>query len=237
MGTDCKSALSLGNYTSERSGFGGYDCITTMISANMILFNEVSNRKWFNSSANSVKSGQGANVIKYNDRLVSAGYAKHNPLNDLYKISTNNKKMGDIVTDSDFSMTVSLGDKLTSKTGANEGVYFFNLALGVDFHSMTIVAQTISVPDIDLTTGVQKTDASGNPLSKLDTTFYKADEIGDGWKQIGDKNALDNYLSYWHYLNSTDKDPSTGTRTMSSDPKHRITGNRQHGTFYQLIRK
>ncbi|MFM9945260.1 MAG: hypothetical protein ACKVQB_08525, partial [Bacteroidia bacterium] len=212
--------------------FGGYDCITSMIAANQILFDDFK----LNKSSNE------GNVVKYNNNLVKWGYAIHNSITDKYKISTNGKRAGDIAISSDFTMSSSLGDNLSSKIGSIEGVYIFNLAMGVDFHGMTIIARNINtvVPDIDILTGLQKTDAGGNLLTKIETktTFYKADEIGAGWREIGTKTDLDAYIASWHYLNSTEDDGTgTGTRVISSDAINNITEGRQEGTIYQLQRK
>ena len=201
--------------------FGGFDCITTMIAAEEILFN--------NFGLN-VQSNNG-NVLQYCKNLEKWGYATHNE-SDFYKVSTGGKKIGEIATRDDFKMSISLGDKIMPKV-ASDGIYFFNMAIGVDYHAMMIIAKTVTEPVMDPATGQQQQDADGKPMTTTKTTFYKADEIGTGWSKLGDAAALDKYIAGWHWYNSTEED-TKGNRVMSGDAKNKLNEGREQGTFYQL---
>lgn len=198
----------------------------------MILFNATDQRRTFNSTANN------GNVVTYNERLVTLGYATHDPATDFYTLANpfTSKRAGDVVTLADFASQESLGDKLIAATGGSEGVFAFNVAMGIDFHSRQVFVLNEPVPDMDPATGIQRTDpTTGAPLTTIQSTFYKADQLG-GMTMVGDVADFDAGVEKFHYLNSTtDTGAGTGTRTLNAQDAHSI-GTRQQGTFYQLQR-
>ena len=118
---------------------GYFDCITAVVASLRILKNE--NTIKANKDANPIHNNSG-NILESMKKWKNEGLLEKNDIVSENNFASNNKKIGEVVTQEDFN--IKIADNMIASAGKSVGTTFFVMALGGDDHS-AIVSLTVNI--------------------------------------------------------------------------------------------
>jgi len=124
-------------FDSNDEGF--FDCITAVVASLRILKNDNSIKA--NKDTNPIKNNSG-NIFESMKKWQKEGLLDNKVIVSENNYASNNKKIGELVTQADFSIKIT--DKMIASAGKTVGTTFFVMALGGDDHS-AIASLTVNI--------------------------------------------------------------------------------------------
>ena len=186
-------------YNSKKLGY--YDCVTAVEASMQILKNDYTIKLPKGGNAESMgKTWEKSGLVGSSKTYYSANNAK--------------MKKGDVVTQSDFALP-NVGKELVKLAGTGDGVTFFTVAFGKDFHAAMVSITTTTNPSTGKTTN--KFSIYHQLSEKFDMT----------------ENEFNDYLEMFLYVNSTTDDGS-GNRKYTPGGGDNISDGNQKVEFRKV---